>query len=199
MDKIRWCSLIIFTALLGACNTKPDFSAEVKTIDSLETEVKKSMDECKKMDTTWVIPITNKASNLTKLVTKVYAPDSIIPDEIGLITYYKGYRKVGKRFIKGREKLMEGFELSLKQLNDLKTDAENGSIKKEDLAKYLLEEKNVTTELIYEFNDLKYSTLEVVGKFDSLTPLIEKIVEVYSPIYEEKKNKQEGKFGTTIH
>lgn len=151
------------------------------------------------MDTSWVNPVTKKSNYNVKMILQVYNPDSIVQEEVTIITYYKGFRKAGGKFKQERMKLLAEFQKTLKQLKDLKTDAENGSLKKEDLDKYLLEEKTVTTELIYLFNDLKYSSIELVKNFDSLNPMIENIIEVYSKRYEADQKRKENKIGFTIN
>lgn len=180
------------------CNTKPDYSVQIKTIDSLQTEVKKNLEAIEKMDTVWMVDFTKKAEYNVKMLKKVYNPDSLDPDEIGMINYYKGYRKLGKKIKGERYKLMIELKKSMKQLADLKTDAENGSLKKEDLDKYLVEENIVTTGLIYQFNEMENTTKEVLERYDSIAPKIEKIVEVYSKIYEESERKKD-KSAITIH
>jgi hypothetical protein len=198
MDKIiSIIVIVVFT--FSSCNTKPDYSSEIKSIDSLETEINKSLTECKNLDTSWVNPVTKTSNYNVKMILQVYNPDSIIQEDVKVITYYKGFRKVGMKFIREREKLIAEFQKTLKQLEDLKTDAENGSLKKEDLDKYLLEEKTVTTELIYLFNDLKYSSIELKKNFDSLNPMIEKIIEVYSLKYDADQKKKANKIGITIN
>lgn len=176
--------------VITSCNTKPDFSAEIKTIDSLETAVNQSLSECKTFDTSWINPVTQTSNYNVKMIKQFYIPDSIIAEDVKIISYYKGFRKLGANLKKQRYKLLEGFQKSLTQLKDLKTDAENGALKKEDLDKYILEEKAVTTELIYLFNDLKYTTKEALKNYDSLTPMIEKIIEVYKVKYEESEKKK---------
>lgn len=199
MDKVILILVAFGFSLLLSCNTKPDFTSEIKTIDSLESEVNKSLSECKTIDTSWIKPVTETALKNVKLISKVYLPDSIIPEDVEVITYYKGFRKVGLNFTKQRRKLLEGFQKSLVQLKDLKTDAENGALKKEDLDKYILEESTVTTELIFMFNDLKYSTEEILKHYDSLNPMIEKLIEVYRVKYENSEKKKIGKIGITLH
>lgn len=189
MDKIVY--LLIFSFLvITSCNTKPDFSAEIKTIDSLETAVNQSLSEYKTFDTSWINPVTQKSNYNVKLIKQFYNPDSIIAEDVKLISYYKGFRKVGPNLNKQRKKLLDGFQKSLTQLKDLKTDAENGALKKEDLDKYILEEKAVTTELIYKFNDLKYTVQEVLKNYDSLNPMIEKLIEVYKLKNDESEKKK---------
>lgn len=188
MDKI-----IIFVLSFGfwvSCSTKPDYSVEIKTIDSLQTEVNRHLEGCRKMDTSWINRVTTHAHDVFTDVKAYYTPDSVIQEDVKLISYYKGYRKVGNTFRKGKRKLEDELELSLKQLKDLKTDAENGVLKKEELKMYIQEEKLVTTDLIYQFNDMKYSTAELLRNYDSLTPMIEKLVEVYkaeNELTEEEK------------
>lgn len=199
MDKVILIFVALgFTFLIG-CNSKPDFKAEIKKIDSLEAEVNKSLRECKTVDTSWVDPMTKTSSNNANLISQFFIPDTLIPEELNAITYYKGFRKVGKNFIKQRQILIKGFKKTLLQLKDLKTDAENGSLKKEDLDKYILEEETVTTELILMFNDLKYTTKEILKNYDSLNPKVEKIIEVYRVRYEKSKHKKKGKSGITLY
>jgi hypothetical protein len=204
MDKVKHKFFFLFfigmvVSLMIGCNTKPDFSSEIKTIDSLETEVKKSLAECKTMDTSWVHPLTKKANYNVKMIKTVYNPDTINVEEVSAITYYKGFRKLGMGFVRERQKMIEEFNKTLKQLKDLKTDAENAALSKEDLKKFILEEKSVTTELIYKFNDMKYTTIEVLKNYDSLTPKIEKLIEEHTIIFEEAKKMKSKKLGTTIH
>lgn len=199
MDKITFF-FALGCWLLTGCNTKPDHTAEIKTIDSLQTEIKKTIEECNKLDTSWINDVSVKADNIMLDIKRYYAPDSIIQEEVKIISYYKGYRKIGKRFREGRRKLIDEMELSLKQLNDLKADAESGALKKEELIKYISEEKIVTTDLIFQFNDMKYSTTEVLKNFDSLTPMIEKIIEVYREKNPDKAPSEEKtKRGRTIY
>ena len=189
MDKIVY--LLIFSFLvITSCNTKPDFSAEIKTIDSLETAVNQSLSEYKTFDTTWIIPVTQTSNHNMNLIKQFYNSDTINSEDVKLISYYKGFRKVGANLNKQRKKLLEGFQKSLAQLKDLKSDAENGALKKEDLDKYILEEKAVTTELIYKFNDLKYTAQEVLKNYDSLNPMIEKLIEVYKLKNDESEKKK---------
>jgi hypothetical protein len=199
MDKVTLFFALVFWIVAG-CNPKPDHTAEIKTIDSLQTEIKKTMEECNKLDTSWINDVTVKADNMMLDIKRYYAPDSIIQEEVKIISYYKGYRKIGKRFREGRRKLINEMELSLKQLNDLKADAESGALKKEELVKYIGEEKIVTTDLIFQFNDMKYSTTEVLKNFDSLTPMIQKIIDVYREKNPEKASSEEKpKSGRTIY
>lgn len=199
MDKVKYILFIFSFWLVAGCNTKPDFTSEIKAIDSLETEVNKSLAECKIIDTSWINPVTRTSNYNVKMIKQVYNPDTLLAEETSAISYYKGFRKVGMNFKKQRKKLMDGFQKTLLQLKDLKTDAENGALKKEDLDKYILEEEAVTTELIFLFNDLKYSSKEILKNYDSLNPMIEKIIEVYKVKYDESEKNKKGKSGITLH
>jgi len=204
MDKLKHNFFVLIFIGIGislviGCNTKPDYTSEIKVIDSLENEVKKTLTDCKSMDTAWVNPVTKQANYNVKMIKQVYNPDTIDVDIVTMINYYKGFRKVGKNFVKQRQKLIEEFNKTLVQLKDLRTDAENAALSKEDLKNYILEEKNVTTELIYQFNDMKYSAIEVLKHYDSLNPKIEKLIEEQTIIFEEKEKKKSNKLGITIH
>lgn len=207
MDKIKFrvssfgfrvaCPIMILMSAFS-CNTKPDVTKEVKTIDSLHTEIEKVLVDCKGLDTAWVDPMTQKAALNIKMIKKVYDPDSISMSEAQMVTYYKGFRKVGRKFSGDRLVFIREFQKSLKQLDNLKTDAQNGALKGDDLQKFLNEEKLVTTDLIYKYKDFKSSTQAVLKNFDSLTPLIEKIIEVYSIKYESEESKKKRKSGKTV-
>lgn len=186
MNKIVY--ILIIGILFASCNNNSDTKSKVKTIDSLDAEVERALNYCLTVDTSWVLPITKEAAENYAKLKSVYTPDSIIPDEAKLIGFYKEFKKVGNKFYRDKDALIRNLRLAKKQLKDLKTDVENAALTEEEVQKYLNQEKLVTIDLLSQFKLFKDLSDNVVKKYDSVQPLIVKLIEVYSQIPEEKRN-----------
>lgn len=180
----------LFTAVVvfSSCNTRSEYAKEIKVIDSLYNEVDIALTYCQSADSSWAKPMYEEVVANLGEIKNVYTPDSIIKEETEIIGYYKSFKLIGNKFYRDKHLLIRGLKLAKKQLSDLKTDAENSALEPEEFEKYLNNEKLVTYDLLYQFKEFKKLTETVIPKYDSVRPLIEKIIEVYSQIPDEKRN-----------
>lgn len=186
MKKIFYFIAIVLT--VSSCNTRTNYDKEIVVIDSLYNEVDAALNYCNSTDSSWTQPMFEEVVANLKELENVYFPDSVIKEEAQIIGYYKSFKKVGSKFYRDKHLLIRGLKIAKKQLGDLKTDAQNSAIESEEFEKYLNNEKLVTYDLLYQFKEFKKLTVTVIPKYDSVRPLIEKLIEVYSQIPEEKRN-----------
>lgn len=186
MKKIVY--FIATVIVFSSCNTHSEYAKEIKVIDSLYNEVDAALTYCQSADSSWTKPMYEEVVKNLGTIKEVYAPDSIIREETQIINYYKYFKLIGNKFYRDKHLLIRGLKLAKKQLGDLKTDAQNSAIDPEEFEKYLNNEKLVTYDLLYQFKEFKKLTETVIPKYDSVRPLIEKIIDVYSQIPEEKRN-----------
>lgn len=166
---------ILFTAFFSSCGG-PDFSPEIRSIDSLRVEIDRIEKELGTLDSAILDTISMHASNNVNILKKVYDTDTIDMVRARKITTYKSLRRVNLRANKQRAELWAEIHLSEKQLENLKKSLEHGDFELEVGRKYFQEEKLATRALFSAYEAYKGSYESTRQLYDSLNPYVLEVI-----------------------
>ncbi|HYG50194.1 MAG TPA: hypothetical protein VD905_04785, partial [Flavobacteriales bacterium] len=93
---MRQYALIFVFGLFGCAN--PSHEKDIKTLDSLRTEVSKLEADFRSVDTTLTTEIKEEVTNRMNVLKSVFMPDSINANTAGKIAYYQSFWKEDARF-----------------------------------------------------------------------------------------------------
>lgn len=168
--------IVCIFAILVSCG-ESKYATEIKTLDSLKVEVKKLQDNFHQLDSTRMGEISVAVHKSLKELEAVYNPDSIDIRIASIINYYKSFRKSGAKYNIQRTRLKKEIPYTIKQLESLLTDLNNGSLKEPDAKKYFVAEKQAADALISTFEFIKVESIIAFKNYDSISVQMSKLID----------------------
>ena len=158
--------------LFSSCNKKIDYSAQIKTVDSLKSELLSVTNEFNRIDSAKISSASLQIKSFFDFINP-RIKDTISRQEAMALSEYKSISKALAKYSRTKKELARYYEFNVKQLNDLKFDLEQSNIEHPDSAtKYLNQElmanKQLTTMMKLHNNIIP----DKLKKFDSLKPII---------------------------
>lgn len=156
--------------LLTQCNTFTSYKAEVSTVDSLLTEVKKMEERFNNLDFTTISTVKETVFLELDSVTNICKNNDVAltKEEAIFFGRYKGITKPVKKVDKDRGMLIHELEFTQKQLGNLKTDLDKKALSKEEAAKFIADEKMAVKTLEKSISNLERGSDILLTKFKQM-------------------------------
>lgn len=169
-------TLIFFSALiLIACGN--NYKEEIKQAEELESALLETEKEFLTMEINKIAEAKDAYTKNIEVFKHKYVPDTVDQQLANDLDGYKYIKKASSRVISNYSKLTESIDLCKKQLSDLISDMEHDALSKEDVDKYLEQERFRTSETVNMIKETKKEYDEIIKINDSLGPKIDKIVD----------------------
>jgi len=169
-------TLIFFSALiLIACGN--NYKQEIKQAEELEETLLETEKEFLAMDINKIAQAKDAYTENIAVFKHKYIPDTVDQQLANDVNGYRYIKKSSSRVMSNYSKLTESIDLCKKQLSDLISDMEHDAISKEDVAKYLEQERFRASETISMIKETKKEYDKIIRINDSLGPKIDKVVD----------------------
>ncbi|MFP5470121.1 MAG: hypothetical protein ACLGGV_00860 [Bacteroidia bacterium] len=169
-------TLIFFSALiLIACGN--NFKEEIKQVKELENTLLETEKEFLTMEINKISEAKEKYTENIAVFKQKYIPDTVDQKLANDLDGYKYIKKSSSMVMSNYSKLTESIDLCKKQLSDLISDMEHDALTKEDVVKYMEQERFRTSETVNMIKETKKMYDEIIKINDSLGPKIDKVVD----------------------
>lgn len=180
--KINSVFLTLLLLIFYSCRNS--YKQEIKTLDSLENELKIRLKKYDALELEKLNKIAQETKNNISRLKSVVT--DTIDQELGrIMTIYKDYKKADidmyRRFLQLKEEML----YCQLQLNNLSTDLLNNNINSDSVRYYFELEKSASLQVIKIFEDMSNTLPQYYQTFDSVNALLLKKIE----LLESTKNK----------
>ena len=171
--------LLISLAISNCKNSQ--HSEKISKVDSLQTTLNLAEKKLCEIDSNLVMKTYNEYFEVINEFNEVF-PD--VRDENWTTICLYGNIKSGlKAYVKQHDKIKEEINLSRTQLKNLESDIKNNIVDEENFNKYLLDETEIINSLSQRTNFLIDNAKFEITQYDSLTPLMNNMIEYYKNNY----------------
>lgn len=166
--------LVIITSLLAACSS-PDYTVEIRTLDSLQNALLNTEQSLLKLDTTKAFNATQKVGFNLKYIQMHYK-DTLPRSFAIFLNDYRSLKKPMAAFRSEYHNKLNQLTFDQDQIKALKEDFKNGLYDKEEAKKYFDTETASARQTINSVEIMLKAMDRVLPRFDELNPRVDSVI-----------------------
>ena len=169
---------IVVLFLFSGCS--PDYKEEIAELGELEFYLESLKNSFESVNQKQVDKAIKAYKHNISQIKKYYHTDTVEKEFVQLINKYKGIKNGSKGLSENLKNIQSNLTTMTKQLNNLRTDVENGLLVKDSIVQYLINEKENLNQLSNNISNYLGTCDAIVSLDDSLSSKVRDLINGYS-------------------
>lgn len=166
---------LFLVGLLTACSSS--YQEEINQAKEMKQKVIQAKTEFDEIDINKVAIAKDQYTSDIAVFKHKYVPDTINQAQANMISHYKYIKKGAKVVLSKYADIKNDLEISESQLEKLIYDMEHELWTKEEVQKYMEEERLRSSEVVSNVRNMKETHDKLIQIYDSLSPQVTRIVD----------------------